>query len=215
MSSGNGSVMRLSPVPIFYHNDINQAMDIAYKHSKTTHRGDEAAECCRLMTFVIIKAIHGDGTKNFLDKINEEFKSDVYSMQCLCNSQKEEPHESNAKLDLKDRDWNWKNPQFRYSPTRATSQPGYIGSYSMDALCMALHCVYTTNSFSEAVLKTVNLRGDSDSVGAVTGQIAGAIYGVSSFDQKWVDILVQHEKFPGDLFTRAYRLFKKYSLKTN
>jgi len=79
----------------------------------------------------------------------------------------------------------------------------------MDALSMALHCVYTTNSFSEALLKVVNMRGDSDSVGAVTGQIVGVIYGVSSFDNAWVEILLKHEKFEGDLFLRAYKLFKK------
>jgi ADP-ribosyl-[dinitrogen reductase] hydrolase len=47
--------------------------------------------------------------------------------------------------------------------------------FSMDALAMALHCVHTTDSFSAALLKIVNMRGDSDSTGAVCGQIAGAM----------------------------------------
>lgn len=46
---------------------------------------------------------------------------------------------------------------------------------SMDALAMALHCVHSTDSFSAALLKIVNMRGDSDSTGAVCGQIAGAM----------------------------------------
>jgi len=79
----------------------------------------------------------------------------------------------------------------------------------MDALSMALHCVYTTDSFSEAVLKVVNMRGDSDSVGAVTAQIAGAIYGVTSIEKSWIDVVLRHEKFEGDMFLRAYKLFKK------
>lgn len=48
---------------------------------------------------------------------------------------------------LKDRDWNWKNPDFTYSPSRADAQPGYVGSYCMDALSMALHTVWHNKSF--------------------------------------------------------------------
>lgn len=43
----------------------------------------------------------------------------------------------------------------------------------MDGLCMALHCIWTTNSFQEAIVKCANIRGDSDSVCAVLGQMAG------------------------------------------
>lgn len=56
---------------------------------------------------------------------------------------------------------------------RASKQPGYIGSYCMDGIAMALHCVWTTNNFIDAIMKCVNMRGDSDSVGSVCGQIAG------------------------------------------
>ena len=42
----------------------------------------------------------------------------------------------------------------------------------------ALWCVYNTSSFEDAVLKAINLGGDADTVGAITGQIAGALYGV-------------------------------------
>jgi ADP-ribosyl-[dinitrogen reductase] hydrolase len=51
---------------------------------------------------------------------------------------------------------------------------------------MALHCVWTTDSFREAVLKCINMRGDADSVGAVAAQIAGAIYGVSAIPKNWI-----------------------------
>lgn len=42
-TSGNGSVMRLAPIPIFYHNNIDEAMEFAAKSSKTTHQGSQ--EC--------------------------------------------------------------------------------------------------------------------------------------------------------------------------
>lgn len=55
--------------------------------------------------------------------------------------------------------------------------PDYYGSYCMDCLYLALHIVWNTNSFKEALIKSANLGGDCDSFGAVVGQIAGAIYG--------------------------------------
>ena len=88
--------------------------------------------------------------------------------------------------DDKNRDWYWKNPNFRYNEYRARLQPGYIGSYCMDGLAMALHSLYTTNSFEEAILKGVNFRGDADSVGSVIGQIAGAFYGLDSIPKDWI-----------------------------
>ncbi len=57
-------------------------------------------------------------------------------------------------------------------------QPGYIGSYCMDALAMALHTVWHTNSFKQVAIINADLGGDCDTVGSIAGQIAGAIYGV-------------------------------------
>ena len=48
----------------------------------------------------------------------------------------------------------------------------------MDALSMALHTIWKTKSFKEVALLNANLGGDCDTVGAIAGQIAGAIYGI-------------------------------------
>eukprot|EP01121_Diplochlamys_sp_Union-15-3_P020455 TRINITY_DN798_c0_g1_i5.p1 TRINITY_DN798_c0_g1~~TRINITY_DN798_c0_g1_i5.p1 ORF type:complete len:415 (+),score=91.85 TRINITY_DN798_c0_g1_i5:140-1384(+) len=205
-TSGNGSVMRGCPVAIYYHNDIKAAEDAAYKQSKTTHQGEEAAECARLLAHCIVKGIHGDGTKKFLDDLPNSFKSPLYSVTCLAAAVCEEPHKENEKLKLEDRRWNWKDPNFRFSENRARSQPGYVGSYAMDAMAMALHCVYTTNSLTEAMLKCANVRGDADSHCAVSGQIAGAIYGASQIPKKWIE-LVQQWDDNGNIALRAYKLY--------
>jgi len=214
-TSGNGSIMRLAPVPIFFHSELEKAMDIASKQSKTTHQGDEAAECCRLMTFIIITLIHApdDMTAQerkdyFFQQVQESFKTSLYSVECLAASKDEEKHKSNEKLNLKDRKWNWKSPNFRYCESRASMQPGYIGSYCMDALSMALHCVWTTDSFENALLKVVNMRGDSDSVGSVTGQIAGTLYGVQSIPSDWIRSIQQWDN-NGDAALTAIKLFRK------
>jgi len=210
-TSGNGSVMRLSPVAIYYANDIKQAEAFAYKQSKTTHQGEEAAECSRLLSHIIVKGIHGDGTKTFLDKLNESFSSTLYSVSCLAASKAEEAHTDNAKLKLEDRIWNWKDKDFRYSVNRARSQPGYVGSYCMDALAMALHCVWTTDNLVDAMLKCANIRGDADSVCAVSGQIAGAIYGCSTIPKSWIKLVQQWDN-NGDIALRAFKLFSRKAI---
>ena len=49
---------------------------------------------------------------------------------------------------LADRNWNWREKDFSYSPSRLDNMPGYIGSYCMDALAMALHTVMYSDSFA-------------------------------------------------------------------
>ena len=79
---------------------------------------------------------------------------------------------------VKDRDWNWKSKDFDYSKTRFQDKPGYVGSYCMDALAMALHTIWITSSFKEVAILNANLGGDCDTVGAIAGQIAGAMYAI-------------------------------------
>lgn len=63
-----------------------------------------------------------------------------------------------------------------------------------DTLMAAKWSVATTNSFEEAVCKAVNLGGDADTIGAVTGQIAGSIYGLDAIPQRWRDQLYDYTR---------------------
>jgi len=68
---------------------------------------------------------------------------------------------------------------------------------------MALHCLWTTDSFEAAVLKAANLRGDADTVAAVTGQLAGALYGVISIPQSMRGAVMRWDG-NGDIALRAW-----------
>lgn len=57
--------------------------------------------------------------------------------------------------------------------------------YVVDTLEAALWAVGTTTSFEEALILAVNLGEDADTVGAVTGQLAGALYGASAIPERW------------------------------
>lgn len=204
-SSGNGSIMRNAPVPIMYRRDVSRAMEVAWLQSKTTHMSDESADCARLLTWICVKAIMSGKGRTVLDDLSD-FPARLYSTQCLAAAKAEERCKENEGAELEDRDWRWREDSFRYAPSRVAADPCYVGSYVMDCLAMALHCVYSTQSFNAAVLHAANLCGDADTVAAVTGQVAGAVYGVDAIPKDWQSALERWDE--SDIRCRALLLFE-------
>ncbi|WP_240643463.1 ADP-ribosylglycohydrolase family protein [Paracoccus siganidrum] len=66
--------------------------------------------------------------------------------------------------------------------------------FVLDTIEAALWAIERTDSFEAALIHAVNLGVDADTVGAVTGQIAGARYGLSSIPARWLELLVQRER---------------------
>ena len=186
-------VQECIPICFFARTD---PLGFAEKQSKITHQGDEAAGCCQLLTFIIMEIFKGEDLKNILDNLYKNFRSKYESVNYLTFSIKEDKNNGI--------NWNWKDNNFRYNDKRVAQNPGYIGSYCMDCMAMALHILYTTKSFKEAILKSVNLRGDADSLSAVVGQIAGAYYGIDSIPKEWKEALNQWDH--NEIALRGYIL---------
>ena len=78
---------------------------------------------------------------------------------------------------------------WRGKPREAIRSSGYV----VDTLEAALWAVGATDSFEEALILAVNLGDDADTVGAVTGQLAGAIHGASAIPERWLAPLAWRE----------------------
>lgn len=65
--------------------------------------------------------------------------------------------------------------------------------YIVDTLEAALWCLLNTRSYEECVLTAVNLGGDTDTVSAVAGGLAGALYGLAAIPEKWLNTLKKRE----------------------
>ena len=219
-TNGNGSLMRNAPIPIMFakskdseemQKNIIKCMEYAKNQSKTTHNGREAYECCMVLSNLIIRNINNQDEissqkliGNHLDKIlsdknfeycysvNQLIKSEIEDQEIVKKYLDENKYIKKFSKDNSDRDWNWKKKDFKYSPTRANMMPGYIGSYCMDALSMALHIVYYSTSSKEAIFKAVNMNGDADTVACIVGQIAGSIWGL---DDDLIDLYKIVSKF--------------------
>ena len=61
--------------------------------------------------------------------------------------------------------------------------------YVVDTFRAALWSLATTDNYKDAVLKAVNLGDDTDTVGAVTGGLAGIVYGTDGIPGEWIDML--------------------------
>ncbi len=63
------------------------------------------------------------------------------------------------------------------------------GGYVIDTLTASLWCLLTTDSFSDCVLRAVNLGSDTDTTGCVAGGLAGVTYGVFAIPDDWITAL--------------------------
>jgi len=79
---------------------------------------------------------------------------------------------------------------WRGRPRSDIRSSGYV-VHSLEA---ALWCVGRTSSFAEAVLLAANLGDDADTVAAITGQLAGALYGASGIPARWLERLAWRDR---------------------
>mmetsp|Transcript_114931 Transcript_114931/g.245383 ORF Transcript_114931/g.245383 Transcript_114931/m.245383 type:complete len:494 (-) Transcript_114931:21-1502(-) len=199
--AGNGSVMRLAPVPIYFHTNIDLAMRVSAESSYTTHPGPRAAEACAFLGYIIAQAITRPArcwqtAAQFLDSCATSYltKPWVAAQPALAKLLR-----SAERPGSKERCWNWRDPMGPFIletiEARGKTYNGYpvtadyFGSYSMDGLALAMHSIYHTRTFMAALTRCVNFLGDADSTGAICGQIAGAFYGVGAIDVRLVDQL--------------------------
>ena len=213
-TSGNGSIMRNAAIPICFYDNYDLARENARNQSLTTHQGIQAKECCNLLTYIIIQIFKGRKLKeDILKNLGQEFNlNDVKTL----NSQYESIlylAQSKQEGSDKNKNWDWKIEEYKYSPDREYRHPGYIGSYAMDNMAMSLHIIYHTKNFKEAIIKAVNLRGDSDSVASVVGQIAGAYYPIEEIPSDWIKAIYDWDK--GEIALRGYMLSRLRSKKSS
>jgi len=159
-SAGNGSIMRLAPISMFY-SKLEEVVFYAAESSRTTHGADECIGACQFLGAILHKAIRGVSKEEIL--LGEYLSKDI-------KVQLPAKIESIARGDYRDK----LSSEIRGS--------GYV----VDCLEAALWCFYQTTSFREAVLCAANLGDDADTTAAVCGQIAGAYYGAAGIPPDWL-----------------------------
>jgi ADP-ribosyl-[dinitrogen reductase] hydrolase len=163
-SAGNGSIMRLAPVPIFFHNP-DEAIYYAAESSRGTHQAPACLDACRYLGGILWGLMHG------------ALKDEVLA-----------PH-----YHPSGKSWDGMDPAisaiaagcFKEKEPPAIRGTGYV----VQSLEAALWAFHRSKNFEEGALLAVNLGEDADTTGAIYGQLAGAFYGLEGIPDRWLEKL--------------------------
>ena len=197
-SNGNGSLMRMLPMVLYLMATeglalTNEVVDKIYKLSGLTHAHPISKVCCVYYVHIgrsIIMWGYQRGLRKAvqeaIEEVDEYYKSregaipylpDIIRMDSLVDS-----------MEL-DRD--------------EVKSTGFV----VDSLEASIWCLCNTNSYKDAVELAVNLGGDTDTIGAITGSLAGLYYGVEGIPKEWLAD-IQSMEFIKSICDRFYTQFK-------
>ncbi|WP_254045306.1 ADP-ribosylglycohydrolase family protein [Thiohalocapsa sp. ML1] len=170
-SAGNGSLMRLGPVPMRWAAEPEMAIARAADSSRTTHAARTCIDACRYMAALIVGALHGEPKERLLAPRFSPVPG-LWDRDPLC------PEVAAVAAG-----------SFRAKAPPAIRGTGYV----VDALEAALWAFATTDSFVEGALAAVNLGDDADTTGAIYGQLAGAHHGIDGIPETWRECIAAAE----------------------
>ncbi len=171
-TAGNGSLMRLAPVPLFFAHQPQEALARSGESSRTTHGTATAVDACRYMGALLVGAVTGAS------------KDELLSARYTPLPGSWDEHPLHPEVDAV------AAGSFKHKEPPDIQGTGYVVA-SLEA---ALWAFSRSTSFREGCLLAVNLGNDADTTGAIYGQLAGAYYGEAHIPQEWRDKLAMHEK---------------------
>ena len=183
MSAGNGSIMRLVPVPLFYGSHPKEAIEKSKDSSKTTHGTGACLDACRYFGGLLFGALNGVSKEELLEPLYSPIPG-LWEKEPLVSEIEEVAKGSFKKKEP---------PEIKGT--------GYV----VKSLEAALWAFYKSNSFREGALLAVNLGNDADTTGAVYGQIGGAYYGEKGIPEDWV-LKLAHRELIVDFAERLFEL---------
>jgi ADP-ribosyl-[dinitrogen reductase] hydrolase len=162
--AGNGSIMRTAPVALRYLDDADQRRSVSQRESTLTHFDRLAGWACAAFNDLLAAAVAGD-LAGSLEQVAAAYRDEDRRVSAaLLEAPEAEPEEIHA------------------------------SAFVLDTLRTALWSVLRSQTFEEAVCLTVNLGDDADTSGAVTGALAGAVWGASGIPPRWTEALLLRER---------------------
>lgn len=170
-SAGNGSIMRLAPVPMFYAGDPERAIELSGESSRTTHALPVAVDACRYLGALIVGALSGAPKEELLAERYTPVAG-YWRDHPLCDG-----------IDA-----------VSAGSFLQRSPPEIRGTgYVVHSLEAALWAFSRSSTFAEGCLLAANLGDDADTTGAVYGQLAGAYYGMEAIPRAWREKIARRE----------------------
>ena len=169
-SAGNGSLMRC--VPYAFEQDITKSIFEMHFENRITHRHALCSHCC-IYYVKMLRAIL-DGKEKY-----EAAKAGAAYLKFGCRiTDDDDDH-----MEMREKFKRIFDPQFHALPETEIKSTGYV-LYTLEAV---VWCFLNTASYQEAVFKAVNLGGDTDTIAALTGALAGLYYGYETIPTSWIE----------------------------
>ncbi|CAF1312862.1 unnamed protein product [Adineta ricciae] len=174
-SAGNGALMRLAPIPLFYFQSPLIAIESAGRSAALTHANQKAVDACRYYAALIIAALRGSTKDELLDKNFYINHKDWFGEDKLHDDVQTIIQGSFKK--------------------KGGYNEGIRGKgYVINSLEAALWAFWADeDSFEKGALNAVNLGDDTDTTAAIHGQLAGAFYGYDKIPKEWLEKLYAHD----------------------
>jgi ADP-ribosyl-[dinitrogen reductase] hydrolase len=186
---GNGSIMRIAPMVLVTRGKkIDERIELIREHSSFTHAHATPILSCFFLTEFLLE----------LDKSKDKDKAYAMAqnkLKYVFNKGISKAVQTKFERLYPSRIWQYAEAEIE------------TPNYSLNALEAALWCFFNTKNYKDAVLTAVNLGGETDTVAAITGTIAGLHYGYDSIPNEWKESLLRR----CDLEALAERLQDKFN----
>lgn len=189
-SKGCGGVMRVAPVGLFLHKNPEMAFQTGAEIAAITHGHPTGYLAAGAFAMIIAEILNGKSIETSIKSTVDILKRYAGHEETLAAIQKA------VELSMTD-----------IPSEQAIGEIGE-GWIAEEALAIALYCALKESDFENALFMSVNHDGDSDSTGAICGNILGATLGVKSIPDKWLE-KIELRSF---IEIMSDRLFKTYKL---
>lgn len=177
--NGNGSLMRMLPIAYYlYKNsyDFVSSIDVVNHVSSLTHGHEISWLGCKIFCDYVCLLLDGINKLDALNKLREYDYSRYYTIESV------DEYERILSGDIV----NLSRDDIKSS--------GYI----VDTLEASLWCLLNNDNYKDSVLSAVNLGGDTDTIGAITGGLCGIIYGKKQIPREWL-VKLRKRKYVEDM----------------
>jgi len=159
-NAGNGSVMRCPPLAIPYATDWDRLVDVSRQSSQITHADPRCTYGCAVLNLTVA---------GLLENVDTPLQA------ALDYVADDAPDELVTALE----------------PITEGNSPGSLeaSGYVVHSLQTALHDGLRSESAEEAIVSAVNRGGDTDTIGAIAGAVAGARFGASQLPDRWLSAI--------------------------
>lgn len=161
---GNGSLMRVLAIPLLHNDSDEDLVKDVQNQSLITHGHINNQVCCALYSLIIRYILKGnnfeEAYKIGVSKLKEIYKNDKEYLNSLLND---------------------------ILPENAAQERGT--GYVVDCLKSSIKVIRESNSYEEAIKNAIALGNDTDTTAAVTGGIAGVLYGFENIPKRWFELL--------------------------